>query len=386
MKWKVLLIVVLLVASGLAVGASMGLFGASPTASASDYLTAQAATTDVVAQVAATGSVAPSASWGLSFGTVAHAPASSSASNGNGSAVTWPVTKVNVKVGDAVTKGEVLATASTTDIDAQIEAANRAWKNTRIQLSQANAQLDAATTDTATQQGELGVNNAETAEANARQAVRDLTAQRKLASITAPAAGVVTTVSVTSGTDAPSGDAIQIAANPLQVTTSVAESDINSITIGQTAEITIAALGSSTVQGTVASIAPTGSAGNSGVVSFDVVITLLDAPTGLRPGMSADVTITTASASSVLAIPSRALQGTAGAYRVRLLHADGSVTAANVEVGLITDSLAEIKSGLQAGDTVITGTSSSQNTNSTTTNGRGGFQGPGGGVQVFKGG
>jgi RND family efflux transporter MFP subunit len=293
---------------------------------------------------------------------------------------------VNVKVDDAVTKGEVLATASTADIDAQIAAANRAWKNTRIQLSQAKDQLDAATTDSATQQAELGVNNAETAEANAHQALRDLVVQRRLATITAPAAGIVTAVSVTAGADAPSGDAIQIAADPLQVTTSVAESDINSITIGQTADITIAALGGSTVHGTVASIAPTGSAGNSGVVSFDVVITLIDAPRGLRPGMSADVTITTASASGVLAIPSRALQGTAEAYRVRVLHTDGSVTTANVEVGLITDSLAEIKSGLQAGDTVITGTSSSQNSNSTTTNGRGGFQGPGGGVQVFKGG
>jgi len=104
--------------------------------------------------------------------------------------------------------------------------------------------------------------------------------------------------------------------------------------------------------------------------------------------MTADVTITTASATNVLAIPARALLGTTGAYRVRVLNADGSVTTKDVTVGLVTDSLVEIKSGLQAGDRVITGTSSSQNSNGGPTNQGGGrfFGGPGGGgtVQVVK--
>jgi hypothetical protein len=92
--------------------------------------------------------------------------------------------------------------------------------------------------------------------------------------------------------------------------------------------------------------------------------------------MSTDVTITTASATGVLAIPSRALTGSAGAYRVRTLAADGTVATRTVTVGLVTSSLAEVKSGLQAGDTVITGTSSQQST--TTRTGTGAFPGGGG--------
>jgi macrolide-specific efflux system membrane fusion protein len=387
MKWKVLLIVVLLAGGGVAVGASLGLLGASPASASSDYLTAQAAVADVVDEVAATGAVAASASWGLTFGTAAH-PVSDAAGNDPGS-VTWPVTKVNVAVGDAVKKGQVLASASTAELEAQIADATRAWKNASIQLGQAQDQLDGASGDAATEQAQVGLNNAETAESHAHQALLDLKAQRDLAGLVAPADGIVTAVSITAGADAPSTDAIQLAADPLEVKTSVVESDISSISVGQTASVTVAALGGNPIVGTVASIAPTGSSsGNGGVVSFDVAITLVDPPAGLRSGMTADVTITTASATGVLAIPARALQGTTGAYRVRVLAADGTVSARDVTVGLITSSLVEIKSGLSAGDTVITGTSSSQN--SVNGNGGGGrVFGPGGGggpTTIIKGG
>ena len=385
MKWKVLAIVVLLAGGGLAVGASLGAFGA-PAAAATNYLTAKAAVADVVAEVAATGTVVPSAAYGLAFGSEAVVVTGSSSGVG-ASTITWPVTKVSVAVGDRVTKGEVLATAATTDLEAQLADAVRSYRNAHIQLIQAKDQLASASTTDATRQAQIAVNNATTADAHAYNEQLDLRTKLALATITSPADGLVTAVSITAGSDAPSGDAIEIAADPLEVTTSVVESDIASITVGQTATVTVSALSGATIVGTVSTIAPTATSGeNNGVVSFDVEISLADAPAGLRPGMSADVTITTASAPGVLAIPARALQGSLGAYRVRVLAADGSVSTHDVTVGLITSSLVEIKSGLQAGDTVITGTSSSQNS-VTNQNGRGVFQGPGGGpTTIVKGG
>jgi macrolide-specific efflux system membrane fusion protein len=382
MKWKVLAIVVLLAGGAVAVGASLGVIGTAPATATSDYLTAQAAVADVVAEVAATGSVAPSATYGLTFGSE---PAMTTGSSSNASAgaatITWPVTTVSVAVGDRVTKGQVLASAATTDLEAQLADAVRSYRNAHIQLILAKDQLASASTTDATRQAQIGVNNAETADAHAYQAQLDLRAKLALASLTTPTDGLVTAVNIATGADAPSGDAIQIAADPLEVTTSVVESDIASITVGQTASVTVAALDGATLEGTVASIAPSGSAsGNQGVVSFAVAITLTNAPAGLRPGMSADVTITTATAPGVLAIPARALAGSPGAYRVRVLAADGTVSTHDVTVGLITSSLVEIKSGLQAGDRVITGTSSSQTTTNRTQTfgGGGGLGGPGG--------
>jgi len=378
MKWKVLAIVVLLAGGAVAVGASLGVIGASPASAATDYLTVQAAIADVVAEVAATGAVAPSATYGLAFGADPGLVSGTTPAHG-ASTITWPVTKVSAAVGDRVTKGQVLATAATTDLQAQLDDANRALRVARLQFAQAETNLSNATTTAAIRQAKIGLYGAQTSQARAIASRDDLQAKVALASVIAPAAGLVTAVSISVGADAPSGDAIQVAADPLQVTTSVVESDIASITVGQTASVTVAALGGATLEGTVASIAPSGSAsGNQGVVSFAVAITLSNAPAGLRPGMSADVTITTATAPGVLAIPARALAGSVGAYRVRVLAADGTVSTHDVTVGLITSSLVEIKSGLQAGDRVITGTSASQNTTNRTQTFGGGLGGPGG--------
>ena len=69
-----------------------------------------------------------------------------------------------------------------------------------------------------------------------------------------------------------------------------------------------------------------------------------------------DITIVTASATGVLTIPAAALRGTAGDYRVQVLGADGTPTTRPVTVGLVTSTDAEIRSGLNEGEMVVTGT------------------------------
>jgi multidrug efflux pump subunit AcrA (membrane-fusion protein) len=99
---------------------------------------------------------------------------------------------------------------------------------------------------------------------------------------------------------------------------------------------------------------------------------------GVYAGMTAKVSIITASAADVVAVPVAALVGTAGAYRVRVLDANGAIQAVTVEVGLVTSSLAEITSGVDEGATVVTGTSADRtgSSSSTSTN-RGGTVIPG---------
>jgi hypothetical protein len=145
--------------------------------------------------------------------------------------------------------------------------------------------------------------------------------------------------------------------------------------------VTVSAVGAD-LDGIVSAIAPSASSGTSnGVVSFAVTVSLKDPPATLRAGMTADVTITTASASGVLAVPAAALRGAAGNYSVLVLGSSGTPEAKAVTVGLITSSLVEIQSGLTAGDVVVTGTSSTQRstTGTGTGGGNGGFVVPGGG-------
>jgi macrolide-specific efflux system membrane fusion protein len=82
--------------------------------------------------------------------------------------------------------------------------------------------------------------------------------------------------------------------------------------------------------------------------------------------MTADITITIDSVANVLTVPAAALRGTAGDYSVLVVGADGTPAAQPVEVGLVTNTTAEIKSGLAAGQTVVTGVNTAQTGGSTT--------------------
>ena len=173
-----------------------------------------------------------------------------------------------------------------------------------------------------------------------------------------------------------------------QVTADVVESDLAKIAVGQTASVAITAVGAS-VTGTVASISPTASTqtGANGVVSYPVTVTVNDPPAAVRAGMSADITITIASADGVLTVPSAALRGNAGNYSVLVMDATGKPVAQPVQVGLVTASTAQITSGLTEGQVVVTGVKTTQ---STVANGGGGFGGTTvgipGGAGRFRGG
>jgi macrolide-specific efflux system membrane fusion protein len=373
MKLKILAIVAMGIVG---VGAAFVAVGGLPASAASTtrYLTGAVTTGDVTDDVAATGSVAASASYGVAFGSPAHLAGAAAAVGSN----TWRVTSLKVKVGDTVKAGDVLATADTGDLNRQLVDATASLGSAKIQQTIAQENLDAATTTDATRQAQMTLYNADTQVSNARKTRSDLINQIRLATVTAPIDGIVTTVNIVNGLDAPSGDAIVIDANSFEVTADVVESDLAAMAVGQTASISIAAI-STDVDGTVTAIAPT-AVGNTtgGVVSYAVTVSLANPPATVRAGMTADVTITIDSASGVMTIPAAALRGTAGNYSVLLLAADGTTTAQPVEVGLITNTTAEIKSGLTVGQDVVTGVSTAQS-GATTTNANGGF---GGGLGV----
>ena len=167
----------------------------------------------------------------------------------------------------------------------------------------------------------------------------------------------------------------ELMTSQIDVTADFAESDIPNLAVGQNATVTVSATGDQ-VPGTVTEIEPVAATGgNSSVVSYAVTVALQNPPAKLLSGMSSQVAVTISEADNVVAVPAIALVGSNGNYSVRVLNSDGSVTDQPVQVGLITSSLAEIKSGVSAGDEIVTGTASSLNS---TSGGTTGF--PGGGI------
>jgi RND family efflux transporter MFP subunit len=354
---------------------SFGGFGASA-AQGPEYLTATAAFGDVTAEIAATGTLAATSRTAVAFGLDAWIV--NDGVSPPASPATFRVTEVTASVGSTVKAGDTLAVAESPNLERQLTAATYDQQSAQLSLSNAEDTLEEAEDDddtTRIRQATISRNNALKQVADADAKVAEIEAQLAAATLTAPIDGVITEVNIATGFDAPAGAAIVIDAPGFQVTTDVVESDLASVEVGQTAMVSIDAVGAD-VTGTVTAISPLATEGGS-IVSYPVTVVLDETPEDAHDGMSADVTITTATADGVLTVPTAALQGTEGNYRVRTLAADGTVTAVPVEVGLATASLAEITSGLSAGTTVVTGTAS--DLAGTTTTGTGGFGGPGGG-------
>ena len=241
---------------------------------------------------------------------------------------------VEVQVGDTVTAGDVLASGTSPDLERQADDALNAWRIAVIQLSDAQDTYDDASGTTATRQAQIGLYNAQTQVASTQANRKTIQTELRNAVLKAPIDGVVSAVNITAGLDAPSGDAIVIDSSTLQVTADVVESDISQMTVGQPATIAVTAIDAS-LTGAVTAIAPVASGTSSGgsVVSFPVTISIQGAPPSVRPGMTATITITIDSATNVLTVPAAALRGTAGAYSVLLMGADGQPTVTPVEVG-----------------------------------------------------
>ena len=380
MKRKLLALVVLVVIGVAAVAMTFGGFGAAA-ATTTQYLSSPATVGDVSEEVAATGSLAAATTYGLLFGIDPYlVTANATAPQATRS---WSVTDVRVKAGDTVKQGQVLATAATADAQRDLAAATADLRTANINLATAEDDLSTANDSGTTariNQAKIALYGAQTQLSKASQARNDLLREIKGATLRAPIDGVVSAVNATKGFDAPAGAAIEIATPTLTVTTDVVESDLAAIKNGQAAHVTVSAIGAD-LSGTVTAISPTASTSSQNVVSYPVTITIKDAPATARAGMSADVTITTASATNVLTIPASALQGAAGDYSVLVLGAGGSTSRVAVDVGLVTNSMAEIKSGIAEGTNVVTGTAAELVGTTNTNRGFGGAVGfPGGGT------
>lgn len=341
------------------IGALVYTVGGGPTGTAAttQFLTSTVSVGDVTDDVAASGTLSAAERYGLVFGADPYLLGDTDTASS--STTTWPVVSIEVAVGDAVSAGDVLATADTTELEADLAIATADQRTAYLNLDIAEEALADAQDDDDSdreRQAQISLYGAQSQAAQAREQRTTIQRAIKAGTITAPIDGVVTEVAIRIGFDAPTGAAIVVDAPTFQISTDVVESDLADIAVGQPATVSIAAVDAEAT-GTVTAMALVASdASGSGVVSFAVTVTLDDAPDGVRAGMTADVTITIATASDVLTVPASALQGSTGDYAVLVLGADGLPVRQAVEVGLVTASLAEISGGLTEGTAVVTGT------------------------------
>jgi multidrug efflux pump subunit AcrA (membrane-fusion protein) len=374
-RWIALIAVVVLVAI---VAGIVGVVAASDKKPIT-YQTTQAATGNLVISVSATGPI-QSSTYAVNF-------------SGSGKII-----EIDVKVGQQVTAGQVLAKLDPTSLQDAVNQAqasvnsaqtslNNAYNNQSQVQAQTRASLDVAynqeqTVITNCKGDQTCINTAQdqyasaqaqansqnsgaqaqitNAQAQLNTAQTNLTtAQDNLgnATVTAPHAGTIGVIngsvggnpgaSSGSGGSGSSGTFIEILdLTSLQVQANVNETDIGHVAVGQNAAFTVSAYGSQRFRGTVSSVSPLGVT-SSNVVTYPVTIDVDSqslAGSALLPDMTANVSITTAQRAGVLLIPAAA------------------VTYARGQLAAGTITRAEITSALTQGRTLLTTAQSSDPT------------------------
>jgi macrolide-specific efflux system membrane fusion protein len=345
--------------------------------------TARVTKTDVTSTVSADGTVAPNDSADVSFDT------------------DGIISRIPVEVGDEVKVGDVLAYVSNRTAQAQLKSAkaslNAAQANREAVEEETDDDSDNAASTQMTDEerdkerasAKASVEQAKVSVLQAEEAIDDLT-------LRAPVAGTVIAInktvgSSTQGTGADSDSSGNTFATIADMSSWVvdcdfSEADVAKVKEGSEVEISFGAVPNETFTGRVRKIDLSATTSEN-VTTYGVEVDVLNAPSELRDGTSASVTVTTASATNVLAVPTSAITTDAQGDSTVKLVKDGKSTARTVQVGIKGDTYTEIKSGLSIGDVVELGaTSTSSNSNRPDVLVRGGPKVSGGGpVKGFGG-
>ncbi|MCL2039335.1 MAG: efflux RND transporter periplasmic adaptor subunit [Bacteroidetes bacterium] len=331
--------------------------------------------------------------------------------------VSGEIVQLNVKEGDVVSKGHLLAKINPAIIETQLEQ-YKAMKNAakenvvsiKVQLDNLEIELNRAKelySKNVISKQELdkaqanydatNANyNAQVAQLeNATATLKQIETEAKKTTIFAPIDGVVTSLLVEKGervvgTNMMSGTEMMTVSDLgiMNAEVDVDENDIVLVKIGDTANIEIDAIPNKVFKGVVIEVGHsasnnTGMSATNQTTTFGVKIRLIDVANELRPGMSCNVEIETTTRQNVLSVPLQSVT-----TREIELKSDAIITAEEdfasptkettafgnktpktiifvkdgdtakqkeIEIGISNIGYIEVISGLEEGEVVITG-------------------------------
>jgi HlyD family secretion protein len=272
---------------------------------------------------------------------------------------------------------DAIAATSKTDAASKVASAAASLKSAQASLDNVKNQVTAADLAAAEASLTQAKNSLATLEAgsdantlaiaqgsvdSAQIALDQMKLKLDQAKVVAPFNGVVTAINAKVGQSA-SGTAVSIAdLDDVEVVLNMSEVDVNQVQSGQSAEITLDAVSDAALQGTVTAIAPAGTLSN-GVVNYPVTVSIMNAADAVKTGMTANVNIIIEERKDVLAVPNKAVK-TVNKQKVVYVLRNGQPFMTPVQTGLSNDSLTEIVSGVQEGEVVVNGTTTSTRTSS----------------------
>lgn len=219
------------------------------------------------------------------------------------------------------------------------------------QLVSAQANLDslmAGPSATELRQAQIVVETAQLSLDKANQALAD-------AVLVAPFDGLVAEVNIVEGeVPSPTGAITLLDTSRFTTTLSVDEKDISQLQVGQTVQLNMKAFGDELMPATVTRIQPTPTT-TSGLVTYNVEVTLNATDSKLRPGMTTIANIVLGQQDNVLVVPNRFITTDAatGKSTVKVRTPANTYTDVEVTLGTQTNSDSVVTSGISVGQTLV---------------------------------
>ena len=208
--------------------------------------------------------------------------------------------------------------------------------------------------DTDIRTAQLQIDQAKIALTSAQFALDNLT-------LKAPVPGIVSVVKVQAGEQISTTPIITLVdfSKPL-VQIAIDETEAGKVALGLPLDVTFDAMPDKTFTASITAIDPSVVPVN-GISTLYATGEIKDASPALKIGMGGSAKIIAASVKNVLLVPAEAVREIApGKFAVFVVGTDQQLELRTIEVGLRGTSNVEIKSGLQLGETVSTGTVSTQ--------------------------
>jgi macrolide-specific efflux system membrane fusion protein len=310
-----------------------------------------------------------------------------------GAEVSGSIKSLNVALGDNVSAGDVIAEIDSLNQENAVKAAEAALANIEAQeeiqqasLAQARVALERAeklnsdklVSDADLQTAQLAVRTGEAqlkaiaaqiqqAELSVESAQLDLDRTR----IIAPSAGTVVAVAVEVGQSVNASSStptiVKIAnLDRMVVKAEISEADVPRVEPGQKVYFTILGDPDTPIEATLRAVEPapesiatdSTTSSSSSAIYYNGLFDVENPDHRLRISMTAQVTIVLQAAEDVLTIPSSVLTGTGrnGGYMLSIWNeGEGRAEPRRVEVGLNNKVTAEVVSGLNEGDLIVSG-------------------------------
>ena len=314
-------------------------------------------------------------------GSIASAKTKTVSANVNGA----EVSAVHVSVGNTVKKGAKLVTFDTTSAkenlaDAKenlsdvtsdandniskaqdsVEAAKKAYEEAKKSADEKQISEKKSAYDNAKDQLSSAKKNKTRNVKEAQKKVDDAQETLDHCVITAPMAGMVTSVSVEAGDAYTGGTLVQIDdVSGYMVTTSVDEYDISDVKEGQRVVILTDATGDDELEGEITFVSPIQASSSNAMMGassggYEVKIALAETDERLRIGMTARCSIILEEATDVFAVPYDAIHDTKDGGKVIYVGTAEEYTEMAVTVGMESDYYVEISGeGLEEGLRVV---------------------------------